>query len=59
MKTYGMRQSRILRKMRAGETAISVKLNFSDVRVCELASMIGFDCVWADMEHVPNDYNLL
>lgn len=59
MKQYGMRQSRILRKMRAGEVATSIKLNSSDVRVCELAAMTGFDCVWSDMEHVPNDYNVV
>ena len=59
MGKYSMRDSRILRKMRAGETALSVKLNSSDVRVCEIAAMTGFDCVWSDMEHVPNDYNVV
>jgi 4-hydroxy-2-oxoheptanedioate aldolase len=59
MKEYKMRQSRVLKKLRAGETAISIKLNSSDVRVCELAAMTGFDCVWSDMEHVPNDYNVV
>ncbi len=50
-----MRKSRVLRKMRNGEVAISAKLNFADPRGVELAAMCGFDCIWVDMEHVPND----
>lgn len=50
-----MRKSNTLKKMRAGEVAVSVKLNLADPRGVELAAMCGFDCIWIDMEHVPND----
>ena len=49
-----MRESRVLKKMRAGEVATSVKLNLADPAVTELAALAGFDCVWLDMEHVPH-----
>ena len=52
-----MRQSRVLRKMRGGEVAVAVKLNLSDARNAELAAMCGVDCIWIDMEHVPNDWD--
>lgn len=54
--TMHMRKSRVLRQMRAGNVATCVKLNLSDLRNAEIASMCGFDCIWIDMEHVPNDY---
>ena len=50
-----MRKSRVLRQMRSGKVATCVKLNLSDPRNAEIAAMCGFDCVWIDMEHVPND----
>jgi len=49
-----MRQSRVLRQMRAGKVATCTKLNLSDPRVAEIAAMSGFDCIWIDLEHVPN-----
>ncbi len=49
-----MRPSRVLRRMREGYVATSVKLNSCDRRLVELAAMCGFDCVWMDLEHVPN-----
>lgn len=54
-----MRKSRVLRKMRDGKVAISIKLNFADPRGVELAAMCGFDCVWLDMEHVPTDWSTI
>ena len=50
-----MRKSKTLRKMRDGEVAVSVKLNLADPRGVEIAAMCDFDCIWIDMEHVPND----
>ena len=50
-----MRKSRVLRQMRAGKVATCVKLNLSDPRNAEIAAMCGFDCVWIDLEHVPNN----
>ena len=52
-----MRKSRVLRQMRAGKVATCVKLNLSDPRNAEIAAMCGFDCVWTDMEHVPNNFS--
>lgn len=49
-----MRESRVLKKMRAGEVATCVKLNLSDPAVTEIAALAGYDCVWVDMEHVPH-----
>ena len=50
-----MRESRVLRKLRAGEVVSCVKLNLGDARVAEIAGLSGLDCVWPDLEHVPND----
>ena len=49
-----MRKSRVLRQMRSGKVATCTKLNLSDPRAAEIAAMCGFDCVWIDLEHVPN-----
>lgn len=51
-----MRDSRVLKKLKAGEIVSCTKVNLSDSRSVEIAAMSGFDCVWVDMEHVPNDY---
>lgn len=51
-----MRRSRTLEILRAGGTVFSVKLNTTDARVTEIAAMMGFPCIWVDMEHTPNDY---
>lgn len=56
---FHMRESRVLRQMRAGKVATCVKINLSDQRDVEIAAMCGFDCVWVDMEHVPNDYSFI
>ena len=50
-----MRKSRVLRQMRGGKVATCTKLNLSDPRAAEIAAMCGFDCVWIDLEHVPNN----
>lgn len=50
-----MRKSRVLRQMRAGKVATCTKLNLSDPRAAEIAAMCGFDCIWIDLEHVPNN----
>ncbi|MCQ2436865.1 MAG: aldolase/citrate lyase family protein [Clostridia bacterium] len=54
-----MRESRVLRKMRAGEVAVCTKLNLMDTRAAEIAAMSGVDCLWLCMEHVPNDYKAI
>ena len=50
-----MRKSRVLRQMRNGKVATCTKLNLSDPRAAEIAAMCGFDCIWIDLEHVPNN----
>jgi 4-hydroxy-2-oxoheptanedioate aldolase len=55
MNTKNMRPSRVLAKLRAGDVVSSFKLNLADARAMEIAAMTGFDCLWLDMEHVPND----
>lgn len=49
-----IRPSRVLKKIRAGGVASCTKLNLADPRAAEIVAMCGFDCVWTDMEHVPN-----
>ncbi len=50
-----MKPSKVLKLLRSGQTASCVKLNLADSRSVEIAGLAGFDCVWTDMEHVPND----
>lgn len=57
--SFHMRPSRVLKKMREGGVATSTKLNLSDLRVVEIAAMSGFDCLWIDMEHVPNNMDFV
>ncbi len=52
-----MRKSRVLKKLRAGEIALSTKINLTDPVSVELAALSGFDCVWLDMEHIPCDWD--
>jgi len=54
-----MKPSKVLQKLRAGELVSCVKLNSQDYRLAELAGMCGFDCLWMDMEHVPNDLSVI
>lgn len=54
-----VRVSRVLERLRSGETALCTKLNLGDSRVVEIAALSGFDCVWTDMEHVPNDWSVI
>lgn len=54
-----MRPSRVLQKLRAGEVVSCFKLNLADARAAEIVAMSGFDCIWADMEHVPNDWSVV
>ena len=54
-----MKPSRVLKKMREGKVASCVKLNLYDSRAAEIAAMSGFDCIWTDMEHVANDWQVI
>lgn len=52
-----MRESRVLRKLRAGEIVSCFKINLSGGEVAEIAAMSGFDCIWLDREHVVQDWS--
>jgi 4-hydroxy-2-oxoheptanedioate aldolase len=54
-----MRESRVLGKLRAGGTACSLKVNFGDGQLSELAAMTGFDCLWVDREHLAQDWSVV
>ncbi|MBO9608234.1 MAG: aldolase [Paenibacillaceae bacterium] len=56
---FSMRPSRVLRKLRDGETAFCTKMNVADARAAEIAALSGFDCIWLDMEHVGNDWTTI
>ena len=49
-----IRPSRVLKKLRAGEVAVSTKFNLMGPRAIEIAAMFDFDCFWLDMKHVPS-----
>jgi 4-hydroxy-2-oxoheptanedioate aldolase len=51
-----MRPSRVLRKIRAGGVASSLKLNTADARAVEIFAMSGIDAIWLCTEHVPGNY---
>ena len=53
-----MRQSKVLRKLRAGETVSCFKVNIADAQSTEIAALCGFDCVWADREHLAHDWSV-
>jgi 4-hydroxy-2-oxoheptanedioate aldolase len=59
MSTQQMRPSRTLAKLRTGGVATCFKLNLADARAAEIAAMAGFDCLWPDLEHVPNDLSVM
>ncbi|MEX0741535.1 MAG: aldolase/citrate lyase family protein, partial [Phycisphaeraceae bacterium] len=54
MSSHLLRPSRVLRILRSGGVAKCVKINLADACVTEIAAQAGFDCVWHDLEHVPN-----
>ena len=53
------RKSRVLEKLRAGETVFSFKSNLNCSRPVEIAALAGYDCAWVCGEHVPTDYSVL
>ncbi len=47
-----MLESRVLKKLRAGEPVLCTKANFKDPGIIEMIGLIGFDCVWLCREHL-------
>lgn len=54
-----LRPSRVLGKLRAGQAVSVFKLNLSCARTAELAAAAGFDCIWSDLEHTANDWDVV
>ncbi|OJY80993.1 MAG: aldolase [Sphingobacteriales bacterium 40-81] len=52
-----MRKSKVLQKLRNGENVSCIKINLTDAKVCEIAALAGFDCVWVDQEHIGQDWS--
>lgn len=46
-----MKRSRVKALWAEGKPACCVLIKIKDPRVAELASLIGFDCLWFDLEH--------
>lgn len=54
-----MRKSKVLQKLRNNKTVSCIKINLTDAKVCEIAALAGFDCVWVDQEHIGQDWSVL
>ncbi|GHU74364.1 siderophore biosynthesis protein SbnG [Clostridia bacterium] len=54
-----IKPSRTLAKLRSGGVATCTKINLADPRAVEIAAQAGFDCIWLDMEHVPNGIGVI
>ncbi len=54
-----VRASRVLAKIRSGKVALCTKINLSDPSAVELAGLAGFDAIWLDREHIPDDWQNL
>ena len=53
-----MRPSRVLQKLRAGESVSCFKVNIADAQSTEIAALCGFDCIWVDQEHLAHDWSV-
>ena len=54
-----MRESNVLKKLRAGHIASCFKINLGDAQASELAARSGFDAVWIDQEHLAQDWSVV
>lgn len=54
-----LKKCKALDRMRAGETINCFKFNLDGFRGVQLIGMLGFDCLWTDMEHTPNSIELI
>jgi 4-hydroxy-2-oxoheptanedioate aldolase len=46
-----MRTSKVKAKLSRGEPVLVPALHFTDPSVYEMTSLMGFDCIWLDLEH--------
>ncbi len=52
-----MRKSSVIRKLRKNEVVWSTSVSFTNSpKITEIAGLLGYDCIWIDMEHRPYDY---
>ncbi|WP_262245747.1 HpcH/HpaI aldolase family protein [Parapedobacter soli] len=54
-----IRKSKVLQRLRSGDMASCLKVNLKDAQVSEIAAICGFDCVWADLEHIGQDWSVI
>lgn len=54
-----LKKCKVLDRMRSGETINCFKFNLDGSRCMQMVSMMGFDCLWTDMEHTPNGLELI
>ncbi|HNR67675.1 MAG TPA: aldolase/citrate lyase family protein [bacterium] len=54
-----VRENKMAKKLRAGEVVVSTKTNLADPRVVDLIGLCGIECIWLDLEHVPNDWQVI
>lgn len=45
------RPSRVLTKLKQGQPTLGISLHFNDASLYEMASLMGFDAIWLDLEH--------
>jgi len=45
------RQSQVRRKWAGNQCVFCVAVHLTDPSVCEMVSLMDFDCIWVDMEH--------
>lgn len=48
-----MRQSRMRKRWAQGKPALATVAHFTDPSSAELIGLMGFDCLWIDLEHQP------
>jgi 4-hydroxy-2-oxoheptanedioate aldolase len=46
-----VRTSIVKKKLRRDEAALVVCLHYTDASIHEMTSLMGFDCIWLDLEH--------
>ena len=56
---YKIRESRVLRTIRAGKVASVLKLNTSDSKVAEIFSMSQPDAIWLCTEHTSSSFEAI
>ncbi|WP_353124386.1 HpcH/HpaI aldolase family protein [Parapedobacter pyrenivorans] len=54
-----MRRSKVLERLRGGQTVSCFKVNLKDAQVAEIAVLSGFDCIWVDLEHIGQDWSII